>query len=140
MGASRHQIFDYTSARTGLKGILDFSARGGASVIRRSTGSAAVVDADRLRSYLESSLDLEGVTVHEDGAWAAFLPGIPVAAEATSLDEAVAELVAALREYAEDWTDHLSHAPNHRGHWGLVQLVELSTDDQLAGWLTGDPH
>ena len=43
--------------------------------------------------------------------------------------------VLALREYAEDWVDRLFVAPNHAGHWGLVQLVALSDDEQLATWL-----
>ncbi|MEA9983999.1 MULTISPECIES: hypothetical protein [Subtercola] len=39
-------------------------------------------------------------------------------------------MVELLREYVEDWQDHLVAAPNHAGNWGLVQLIVLSTDDQ----------
>jgi hypothetical protein len=42
-----------------------------------------------------------------------------------------------LRDYAHDWQDHLLNAPNHRGNWGLVQLISLSDDEQLREWLVG---
>ena len=54
-----------------------------------------------------------------------------------TFDEAIDDLVQAAREYAEDWNDHLLLAPNHRGNWGLVQLVELSTVEQLRNWVLG---
>ena len=44
-------------------------------------------------------------------------------------------MVDALREYSNDWQDHLLDAPNHRENWGLVQLIALSDDDQLRAWL-----
>lgn len=46
-------------------------------------------------------------------------------------------IIIALREYAEDWIDHLKNAPNHAGHWPLVQLVRLSTDEKLRDWIRG---
>ncbi|MGY3567958.1 hypothetical protein [Sinomonas sp. RB5] len=113
-------IYDYTEARKALSSILDASARGGASIISRAHDAAAVVDAGRLRGYLSRTIESHAVTVHEDGAWAILLPGIPVAAEAAALDDAVADCVAALREYAADWEDHLSKTPNHAGSWALV--------------------
>jgi hypothetical protein len=47
-------------------------------------------------------------------------------------------MVAALREYAEDWPEHLLEAPNHKENWGLVQMISLSTDEQLRAWLVGE--
>jgi hypothetical protein len=75
--------------------------------------------------------------VSEEGGWSAFVPGLPVAADGASFDEAIDEVVLALREYAQDWYDRLQHAPNHRENWGIVQLVGLSTDEQLRDWLRG---
>ena len=40
-----------------------------------------------------------------------------------------------MREYAQDWVERLQYASNHAENWGLVQLVHLSTDEQLADWL-----
>ncbi|TDQ48208.1 hypothetical protein [Actinorugispora endophytica] len=62
-------------------------------------------------------------------------PGFPVAADGASFDGALTEMVDALREYAEDWQDRLLDAPNHRENWGLVQLISLSSDEQLRDWL-----
>ena len=56
----------------------------------------------------------------------------------TVRDGALADLVVALREYAQDWNDHLRTAPNHHQHWALVTLVELSDDTQLLEWLLDD--
>jgi len=75
------------------------------------------------------------VVLAEGSGWAALLPGVPVAGDGDSLDDAIDDLVDGLREYAEDWSDHLLDAPNHRDHWALVQLVELSTDAQLREWV-----
>jgi hypothetical protein len=49
------------------------------------------------------------------------------------------DFLAALREYAEDWSARLRFAPNHQDNWGLVQLVDLSSDAELATWATGSP-
>ena len=46
-------------------------------------------------------------------------------------------MVDALREYAQDWQDHLLTAVNHRDNWGLVQLISLSDDEKLREWLVG---
>lgn len=58
-------------------------------------------------------------------------------ADGSTFDEAIDEMIDALREYAEDWQDHLLDAPNHRDNWGLVQMICLSSDNQLREWLTG---
>ncbi len=61
-----------------------------------------------------------------------------MAADGASFDDAIDEMIDALREYAEDWQDHLLDAPNHRDNWGLVQLISLSDDEQLHDWLVGN--
>ena len=66
-----------------------------------------------------------------------FIPGAPVAVDGSTLEEATEELVLALREYAEDWSDRLHAVPNHRLHWALIQFVAHSSDSQLAGWIQG---
>jgi Antitoxin of toxin-antitoxin, RelE / RelB, TA system len=126
----------YTAARDHLKDVLDHAASGSAVTVRRESITAVVLDADRLRHFLGSVLSPCAKVVAEAGGWSAFLPGMPFAGSGTSLDEAVADLADALREYAEDWP-RLQYAPNHRENWGLVQLVTLSDDDQLRRWITG---
>lgn len=128
----------YTDARAGLKDLLDAAARGRVATVRRDAVTAAVVDGERLRYFLAKVSPAKAQVVAEDGGWSVFIPGLPLAADGTSFDDAIAEMVDALREYAEDWQDHLLDAPNHRDQWGLVQMISLSTDDQIREWLVGE--
>ncbi len=128
-------IFDTVAeGRAHFKDLLDAADRGAPARVRRQRQGFAVVDAERLRRLLAERGPRAEVIAEADG-WSVLLPGTPVAADGVTLHEAVAEAVLALREYAEDWVDRLFVAPNHAGHWGLVQLVALSDDEQLATWL-----
>src|SRR6266705_5729721 len=130
----------YTDARAHLKDLLDAAERGRVATVRRDAGQAAVVDVERLRHFLASVSPSRAKVVAEAGGWSVFIPGLPLAADGATLDDAVADMIEALREYAQDWQDRLLNAPNHRENWGLVQLVELSTDDELRTWLQGVPR
>ena len=127
----------YSHARTHLKDLLDAAASDRAATVRRDSETVAVVDAERLRYALSRLRPAEAVVVAEAGGWSAFLPGLPISGDGDTFDGAVDDLVLALREYADDWNDHLLTAPNHRENWGLVQLVGLSTDEQLRDWVLG---
>ncbi|WP_420168408.1 prevent-host-death protein [Streptomyces violaceoruber] len=128
----------YTEARTHFKDLLDAAGEGRVATVRRDSGRAAVVDVDRLRHYLSLACSAKAQAVAESGGWSIFIPGVPVAADGATFDEALSEMVDALREYAEDWHDRLRTAPNHKDHWGLVQLIALSDDQQLTDWLVGN--
>jgi predicted RNase H-like HicB family nuclease len=127
----------YTEARTHLKDLLDAAARGRAATIRRESTTAAVVDADRLRRFVAALSPVRAQVVAEAGGWSVFIPGLPIAADGATFDEAISEMIEALREYAADWQERLAEASNHRDNWGLVQLIALSDDDQLRDWLVG---
>jgi predicted RNase H-like HicB family nuclease len=131
------RTFGFAGARKSFKTILDTSDRGGLSIIERGESSASVVNTGLFREFLVKTVPAKVQVVNEDGAWAMFLPGLPLAAEGTTLEEATLDLIEALREYAEDWEDHLRTAPNHRGNWALVQIIDSSTDEELDAWLTG---
>jgi hypothetical protein len=124
-----------TDARAHLRELLDAAARGFPAGLRRDRAGFAVVDGTRLRQLLATHSQRPEVVTEADG-WSVFIPGTPVAADGSTLDQAIDEMVDALREYALDWVDHLSTAPNHAKNWWLVQLVELSNDDELAEWLS----
>lgn len=132
-------LTEYTrvaDARADLKRVLDAAAEGSPVAVRRDHERFAVVDAERLRYFL-ASIGPRARVVEEDGWWSLFFPSLPIAAEGGSLEEVFDDGVRVLREYAEDWVDHLHTAPNHTNNWGLVQLVALSTDEQLRTWLSG---
>jgi len=127
----------YTEARAHLKDLLDAAERGRVATVRRDAATTAVVDVERLRRSLAALCPSRAQVVAEAGGWSVFIPGLPVAADGASFDEAVAEMIVALREYADDWQDRLLDAPNHQNNWGLVQMICLSDDDQLREWLVG---
>ena len=127
----------YTAARAHLKNLLDAAERGRVATVRRDGGRTAIVDGERLRTSLATLSPSRAQVVAEAGGWSVFIPGLPVAADGATFDEAIVEMIDALREYAEDWQERLLDAPNHRNNWVLVQLISLSTDDQLRDWLVG---
>jgi hypothetical protein len=132
---SRVHFDSYSEARAHLKDLLDAAERGRVATVRRDGARSAVVDAARLRFYLASLIPSRAQVVPEVGGWSVFIPGLPISADGSSLDEAVDEMIDALREYSDDWQDHLLDAPNHHENWGLVQLIALSDDSQLRDWL-----
>ena len=97
----------YTEARSNLKNLLDAAESGRVATVRRDSATTAVLDAARLRYFLASVVPSHAQVVQEGGGWSVFIPGLPVAADGATFDEAVTEMVDALREYAHDWQDHL---------------------------------
>lgn len=138
MGTAVH--FDsYSDGRAHLKELLDAAKEGRVATLKRDASTAvAVVDSARMRHFLSSVVPSRAKAVNEAGGWSVFIPGLPIAADANTFDDAIADMVEALREYADDWQDHLRVAPNHSHNWGLVQLIELSSDEQLRAWLVGE--
>jgi hypothetical protein len=129
---------EYRSAREArehFKDILDAADDGRPATVTRDARRVAAVDADRLVHFLTRVRPSGAEVVAENDGWSLFIPGLPVAADGATLDEAAEEMIDALRDYAEEWADHLRLAPNHADNWGLVQIVALSSDQQLRDWL-----
>jgi hypothetical protein len=129
---------NYSSAREArghFKDLLDAADEGRPATVTRDERRVAAVDADRFVYFL-TRLHPSGVQAVADGdGWSIFVPGVPVAADGATIGEAVEEMVDALRDYAEAWTERLRLAPNHEDNWGLVQIVTLASDEQLRNWL-----
>ena len=129
---------DYRSAREArehFKEILDAADDGRPATVTRDARRVAAVDADRLVHFLTRVRPSGAQVVAENDGWSLFIPGLPVAADGATLDEAAEEMIGALRDYADEWADHLRLAPNHAENWGIVQIVALSSDEQLRDWL-----
>jgi predicted RNase H-like HicB family nuclease len=129
---------EYRSARDArehFKDILDAADDGRPATVTRDARRVAAVDADRLVHLLTRVRPSGAQVVAENDGWSIFIPGLPVAADGTTLDEATEAMIDALRDYVEEWADHLRLAPNHAENWGLVQIVALSSDEQLRNWL-----
>lgn len=129
----------YTEARMHFKELLDAAERGLPVTVRRESSTATVVDASRMLRVLRAAFPSRAQAIAEGNGWSIFISGMPIAVDGATFDEAITEMIDALREYADDWQDHLYTAPNHADNWGLVHLIALSSDDQLREWLIGEP-
>ncbi|GAA4194901.1 prevent-host-death protein [Microbispora amethystogenes] len=127
----------YTETQARLGELLDAAERGRSATARFGDRTVAVVDGECLRRFLARTCPSKVQVGAEAGGWSAFIPGLPFAADGSTFDEAIDELIDAVREYAEDWQDRLLDAPGHRDNWGLVQMFCLSSDEQLREWLIG---
>ena len=126
-----------SDARNHFSDLLNGAAHGLPVTVQRGRERFAVNEAEHLRRFVARTTESGLYLAREDGVWVAFLKGRPFAAEGRTADEAIDGLIEDLREYAEEWSEHYSTAPNHENEWGLVQLISLSTDEQLAAWLRG---
>jgi len=136
-GAPRgqHPRHPRRDVRRGPLRVLDAAHEGLITTVVRENERFVVVAADSLRRELSRLLPSRAAVVAEGGGWSTVLPGVPVHADAETFDEAIDDLINALREYAEDWNTRLHQAPNHQHQRSLVELVELSDDVQLRDWL-----
>ena len=97
-----------------------------------------VFEAERLAEHLMRLRPSSAVVLAEGGGWSAVLPGLPVHGDGESLDEALADLMDALREYGEDWNDRLRTVPNHLSHREnlvVATIAQPASDNQLRSWL-----
>jgi predicted RNase H-like HicB family nuclease len=124
-----------TQARSEFKALLDAALAGRVVTVTRETERYTVVDTGRLLVKLMQARPARAVVVAEGGGWVALLPDLPIHGEGDSFDEAIDDLMVALREYAEDWNERLYSAPNHRDHWDVAEIAELAGDEQLKAWL-----
>ena len=124
------------SARQHFKDLVDAAVDGRPATLQRSGDRVALVDAERLRVLLASFCPAAAEIVAEAGHWSAFIPGLPISGSGSTYSGAVDDVILALRDYAADWTERLRFAPNHASNWAVVQLLDLSTDEQLRAWLT----
>ncbi|HEY2639930.1 MAG TPA: prevent-host-death protein [Streptosporangiaceae bacterium] len=127
-----------SEARQNFKEMLDAAAAGRLVIVRRDDTATAVQDAARLQHFLAAVIPSRAAIVAENDGYSIFLGDLPIGADGATLDEAISEMINALRTYAVAWHEVLGKAPNHRDNWGLVQLIALSTNDQLRSWLTGE--
>ena len=128
----------FSSARVHLKEVLDRADRGQIVTIARGHEKSAVLSADKLRELLTQTVRPQIQVAHEDDRIIVFMESRPFVSEGLTVDDALDDLIESLREYAEDWVEHLSGAPNHAGNWALVELVTLSSDQQLRDWFERD--
>ena len=134
-GSAVRHFGTFAETRRELRHVLDSAYAGRVTTVRRDHEQFVVLEAQRVVEQLMRLRPASAVVAVEGGRWSAVLPGLPVHGEGDTLDEALDDLVAALREYAEDWNERLQAAPNHRGNFDVALIGELASDKQLKGWL-----
>lgn len=127
----------YTSARQNFRAVLDAATAGYVTTVSRDTERYLITPAEQHRDELAKLRPSNAEVLAEGGGWAVVLPGLPVHGDGETFDSALEDALLALREYAEDWNERLRLAPNHAQHRAVVELVELSSDEQLRDWLLG---
>lgn len=137
MSAAAAHFSTLREGRTHLKEVLDAAVEGRPASVTRDHRRVAAVDADRLADFLAHARPANAELVAENDGWSIYVPGLPLAAEGVSLEKALDEMVLTLRDYADAWSERLRLAPNHEQNWGLVQIIELSSDARLKAWLQG---
>ena len=126
----------YSSAREKLKDVLDAVDQGKTVTLAREGSVSVVVPLERLRDYFFRTVSPKISVFKEKGITVALMTDRPFAAEGVDVDSALSELIIVLREYASDWEQRLKDAPNHKQNWALVQLIKVSTDEQLLDWFS----
>lgn len=127
-----------SDARKHFSEMLDGAATGLPITVQRGKERFVVNDADRLRLFFAQTTTPR-LRIGKDGnVWVASMDHRPFVAEGLTREEAIDALIEELREYADEWAEHYEGAPNHQGAWGLVQLVSLSSDEELAAWLRSE--
>ena len=130
---SERELPNATTVRSTWAASLDLAAEGRPVPFRRDAEEFVLLPAELLRDVLRRAVAPPEVVAEADG-WSVLLHGHPVAADGGTLDEALADFLSALRDYADAWEEGLHTAPNHRHAAALVQLVALEDDDALATW------
>ena len=122
-------------ARANLKKVFDATDNGKSVTLGRGGEIVVALPAEKVRQYFAETIPANiEAEVTKDATWL-MSNTFGLHSEGTDIESALEDMVDVLREYAEDWEDHLYTAPNHADYWGLVQLIKLSTDTQLKEWL-----
>lgn len=129
-----------TDARAAISDIYDSVERNlVVDITREDDAPVAVIRKDSLISLLQAKCNLEPKVHFSDiGYVSIWLEGLPISAQADSLENAEFELIAALRDFSETWLEDLREYPNHRGNWALPTLVRLSSDEELRKLVFGN--
>lgn len=75
--------------------------------------------------------------VQEGIEWSIFIPRTPVSATGATMDDALAEMVDAVRAHASAWTKRLRFASNHQHGEQLKRVADGFGDADLRRWLLG---
>lgn len=136
-------ILEYKSisaARSAISEIYNTAERHLAvAITRENDAPITVIRQDHLKKALEALCLLEPqVRFSSDGEVSMWIDGLPVSGQGESFEAAGQEIIDSLRDYAKTWIEDLRDYPNHKDRWDVVNLVLLSSDDELRAFLFGN--
>lgn len=123
------------SAGEHLQDVMDAAFSGLPVSVTRGEDQLSVITTNRLAQLLLEMVPSNARAIPETEGWSIILPQYSISAGGETFDAALDEMVLALRDYAQAWSERLRVAPKHEANWALVQLVEIASDEQLKSWL-----
>lgn len=137
------QILEYQSisaARSAISEIYNTAERHLAvGITRENDAPIAVIRQDHLKKALQALCLLKPqVRFSADGQVSMWLDGLPVSGQGENFEVAGEDLINSLRDYAKTWVEDLRNYPNHKHRWDVVNLVLLSSDEEMRAFLFGD--
>lgn len=125
------ETWPMTEARAQLPTLLE-KVRGGhwQLIGRRGRPEVVVAEAGEMEALLAPVFRFRPEVDIDDGEVGIYLYELDVHGVGDTLDEALNDLAEVMIEYAEDWVDHLRHAPNHAPRTGYVRRIEIAGDTQ----------
>lgn len=136
------QLLDYSKISAAREAISQIYSTAGKHLVvgisRENEAPVAVIRRDDLKAALRALCSIKPqVRFSEDGQVSMWVDDLPVSSQAGDFDAAGEALIEALRDYAQTWVEDLKEYPNHRDRWDVANLVLLSDDDELRGFLFG---
>jgi prevent-host-death family protein len=121
------ETWPMTEARAQLPTLLEKVRSGHWQLIgRRGRPEVVVAEAGEMEALLAPVFRFRPEADIDEGDVGVYLFELDVHGVGATLDEALVDLAEVMLEYAEDWVDHLRHAPNHAPRAGYVRRIEIA--------------
>jgi prevent-host-death family protein len=123
------ETWPMTEARAQLPTLLEKVRSGHWQLIgRRGRPEVVVAEAGEMEALLAPVFRFRPEVDIDGGDVGVYLFELDVHGVGAALDEALDDLAEVMLQYAEDWVDHLRHAPNHAPRAGYVRRIEIAGD------------
>jgi len=119
-------VYQFSEARQKMSQIVTQVEKGGLAVIQRRGATVMLATVEEQDALLSGCYSFAPQVHFSPGIVEIWLPELEVHGEGATLSEAEDDLVDAAEEYADEWEDRLSHAPDHDARLGWVRRVQLA--------------
>lgn len=123
-----------------LFGAFGLTIAAGVALLDQPRSNSVTCAAAPLREVLAGAVRSRASITQEHDRFTLLMAGRSFVGEGDTVDVALADLARSLRDHAAGWETSLDNAPGRHGDWAFVQLINLSSDDQLREWLAVGPR